>query len=283
MGYHPHFSGGFWWAKSSYINTLDKEALESSFRYDREFWIGTGEPKVKNLWESKYNNPNIAHHYLQPYPKSIYTDNYMTGQKHMDKPHWHEPDKEMIEILNSLNINGFDYPGGTDKATIHNYTGVYKYLLDQYRDMECNLLEIGVQYGGSALLWHEYLPQSWLDLVDLCDQVNDIIWDQLDPDRFDFYETNAYSATALRTFAGKKYHVIIDDGSHKKDDILFVAKYYYDLLANKGVLIIEDIPDEKILKELTDLFTPEQQEGIRIFDVRESGRYDDLVWAIIKE
>ena len=283
MGYHPHFSGSFWWAKSSYINTLDKEALESSFRYDREFWIGTGEPKVKNLWESKYNNPNIAHHYLQPYPKSIYTDNYMTGQKHMDKPHWHEPDKEMIEILNSLNINGFDYPGGTDKATIHNYTGVYKYLLDQYRDMECNLLEIGVQYGGSALLWHEYLPQSWLDLVDLCDQVNDIIWDQLDPDRFDFYETNAYSATALRTFAGKKYHVIIDDGSHKKDDILFVAKYYYDLLANKGVLIIEDIPDEKILKELTDLFTPEQQEGIRIFDVRESGRYDDLVWAIIKE
>ena len=104
-----------------------------------------------------------------------------------------------------------------------------------------------------------------------------------DPDRFDFYETNAYSATALRTLGNKKYHFIIDDGSHKKDDILFVARNYYDLLANKGVLIIEDIPDQSFLKDLTELFTPEQQKGIRVFDVRESGRFDDLVWAIIKE
>ena len=34
----------------------------------------------------------IAHHYCQPYDKSIYTKNYMTAQKHMDLPHWHEPD-----------------------------------------------------------------------------------------------------------------------------------------------------------------------------------------------
>ena len=138
-------------------------------------------------------------------------------------PHWHEPDSQMVWLLNDLNINGFDKPGGTDKATIHNYTGIYAYLLEQYRDIDCNVLEIGVQYGGSALLWQEYLPGAWLDLVDIKDQVHEVIWEQLDEDRYDFYETNAYSATALRTLGKKKYHVIIDDGSHHRDDIKFVV------------------------------------------------------------
>ena len=283
MGYHPHFSGGFWWAKACYINTLTDEALESGFRYDREFWVGTGEAKVKNMWETFYNNPKVAHHYCQPYDKSIYTKNYMTAQEHMDKPHWHEPDAEMVKLLDELDINGFERPGGTDKATIHNYTGIYAYLLDQYRYMNCNLLEIGVQYGGSALLWQEYMPGVWMDLVDIKDQVDAVIWDQLDEDRFDFYETNAYSATALRTLGENKYHVIIDDGSHLPKDILFVADHYYHLLKPGGVMILEDIPNEKLLQELTSLFSPEEQKGIRIFDVRESGRFDDLVWAIIKE
>ena len=282
MGYHPHFSGGFWWAKASYINTLSDEALNSTFRYDREFWIGTGEPTVKNLWESAYNNKRIAHHYRQPYPKTIYTKNYMTAQEHMDKPHWHEPDREIVKILNDWDINGFERPGGTDKATIHNYTGIYAYLLDPYRYIDCRLLEIGVQYGGSALLWQEYMPGVWMDLVDIKDQVDDVIWQQLDEDRFDFYETNAYSATALRTLGKNKYHIIIDDGSHHRDDIKFVADHYYHMLAPGGVMILEDIPDEGLLEELTNLFTSEEQEGIRVFDVRESGRFDDLIWAIIK-
>lgn len=282
MGYHPHFSGGFWWAKAAYINTLTDKELDSTFRYDREFWIGTGEPKVKNLWESAYNNKRIANHYRQPYSKSIYTKNYMTAQEHMDLPHWYEPDEKMVKLLDHLNINGFEYPGGTDKATIHNYTGIYAYLLEQYQDIDCNLLEIGVQYGGSALLWHEYLPKCWMDLVDLKDQVNDVIWNQLDEDRFDFYETNAYSATALRTLGNKKYHVIIDDGSHHRNDLKFVAQNYYQMLEPGGVMILEDIPDEGLLEELTNLFSPKEQEGVRVFDVRESGRFDDLIWAIIK-
>lgn len=36
-----HFSGNFWWANASYINTLDESYLYSGFRLDREFWIGT--------------------------------------------------------------------------------------------------------------------------------------------------------------------------------------------------------------------------------------------------
>ena len=52
-----HFSGNFWWANASYINKLDNTYLESGYRLDREFWIGTGKNyKVKSLhqWTDKF-------------------------------------------------------------------------------------------------------------------------------------------------------------------------------------------------------------------------------------
>jgi len=196
---------------------------------------------------------------------------------------WNKPNKEIVNLLNGLGINGFRFPGGTDKATLHNYTGIYSYLLDQYRYMDCKLLEIGVRQGGSALLWHEYMPSVYMYLVDIEDKVNKRIRKQLDENRFTFYKIDAYSENALRTLDKNKYHVIIDDGSHAPDDILFVADRYYRLLEPGGVMILEDIPDEGLLQKLTNLFSPEQQKGINIFDVRESGRWDDLVWTITKE
>jgi hypothetical protein len=47
-----HFSGNFWWANASYINRLDHNYLETGYRLDREFWIGTGNNyKVKSLYQ----------------------------------------------------------------------------------------------------------------------------------------------------------------------------------------------------------------------------------------
>jgi hypothetical protein len=46
IGIHPHFSGNFWWATTDYINKLDHSLLDSPWRYDREFWIGSN-PDVK--------------------------------------------------------------------------------------------------------------------------------------------------------------------------------------------------------------------------------------------
>ena len=78
-GKRPHFSGNFWWANSNYIAKLTDEYLDNFDRYHREFWIGTGEPKVKNLWESGYNVLGDGRHYHKHYNKSRYTDNYLNG------------------------------------------------------------------------------------------------------------------------------------------------------------------------------------------------------------
>jgi len=77
IGIHPHFSGNFWWAKTSYINTLDHTFLDAEFRWDREFWIGTNpNAKVFEFHNSRMNDkiPLEAHigHYDRPYPRNKY-------------------------------------------------------------------------------------------------------------------------------------------------------------------------------------------------------------------
>jgi hypothetical protein len=52
-----HFVGNFWWANASYVNTLDDKFLESDFRLDREFWIGTGNGKMKSLYQPEDHEP----------------------------------------------------------------------------------------------------------------------------------------------------------------------------------------------------------------------------------
>jgi hypothetical protein len=52
-----HFTGNFWWANASYVNALNDEFLNSAFRLDREFWIGTGGGKMKSLYQPEDHEP----------------------------------------------------------------------------------------------------------------------------------------------------------------------------------------------------------------------------------
>ena len=67
-GKHPHYSGNFWWARSEYINTLDEKYLNSNFRFDREFWIGSGKGKkfeINNSTENQYRDRYERHNYVR--------------------------------------------------------------------------------------------------------------------------------------------------------------------------------------------------------------------------
>lgn len=49
-----HYPGNFWWANSSHILRLNDKYLETDYRLDREFWIGSGvEYKAKSLYSFK--------------------------------------------------------------------------------------------------------------------------------------------------------------------------------------------------------------------------------------
>lgn len=77
VGHYAHFSGGMWWAKCSYINTLNHDYLTSQWRYHREFWIGSAK-KVRQyeFHDSGLNNKAsliaTQGHYKIPYPRKNY-------------------------------------------------------------------------------------------------------------------------------------------------------------------------------------------------------------------
>ena len=66
--HNPHYSGNFWWSKSSHIKTLNKNIIKSYI--DAEFWITskTSNYKALSLFQSNVN------HYEQSYPAENYID-----------------------------------------------------------------------------------------------------------------------------------------------------------------------------------------------------------------
>lgn len=63
-----HYSGNFWWANASYINTLDK-IYNIKYRHSAEFWLLSGEQA--NSYEIYASNIN---HYHEEHPRDIYTN-----------------------------------------------------------------------------------------------------------------------------------------------------------------------------------------------------------------
>ena len=203
----------------------------------------------------------------------------------MTKPKWKTPSETLVAILEEYGVSGFEVPGGTDKNTIHNYTGIYEKILSPYVGKEGNLLEIGVQHGGSSLLWQRYLPGFSICMVDIADIVNPWIWHCMDENDNDysFYECNAYDLVFVEELKEEwgGFDVIIDDGPHTLESQVFAVHHYLPLLNPGGVFAIEDIQDPTHLEVLANAVPDELKDGIENYDVRETkGRYDDLIFVV---
>lgn len=61
-----HFSGNFWWANATHINSLNNTYLMSFSRYDREFWIGS------NIHSKPYNMYDKEDPYHHSYSEKDY-------------------------------------------------------------------------------------------------------------------------------------------------------------------------------------------------------------------
>ena len=71
---------------------------------------------------------------------------------------------DFLTVIQTFGINGF--PHGTDKTTDHSYEQIYPDLLAPFRYAPCTLLEIGVQSGGSLVLWQHYLSDVTIYGID---------------------------------------------------------------------------------------------------------------------
>lgn len=190
----------------------------------------------------------------------------------------------ILELLNKFNIDGHDKKGGTDKNTNHSYVDVYGYLLDKFVNKQGTLLEIGIHYGGSLLLWQELLPNFVLYGVDNKNKIDHVIETKL-KQRTNVVIGDAYKQSSVETFKIKSpdgYDVIIDDGPHSLESQIFAASNYAKLLKPGGILIIEDIQNFDDVEKITSAIPSGYK--FEIFDRRNvKNRYDDVIICITRE
>ena len=176
--------------------------------------------------------------------------------------------------------------GHTDKDTWHSYVDSYEKLLEPFKNKACNVLEIGVFEGGSAILWHEYLPQSQLVLVDIQNRIAPKIQIAMDPKRWNLHIRDAYREDTVAELQKKwpeGFDVIIDDGPHSLDSQIFVIESYLKLLKKGGVLVIEDIALIDHISVLSAKIPAEQQLQVEIIDLRRLKNREDDVLFIVKK
>ena len=142
-------------------------------------------------------------------------------------------------------------------------------------------------FGGSIQLWRDWFPKAQIYGVDVCDpsfiKSKNILNDH---NITLFTNTNAYDDAFIKTnFQDKsiKFDMILDDGPHTfQSNILFILNYL-PLLAEDGILIIEDIQDFSFIDLFIKCVPNDFQKYIQIYDLRQiNGRYDDILFVINK-
>lgn len=120
------------------------------------------------------------------------------------------------------------------------YLDFYSRELESYRESASNVLELGVQGGGSVKMWQDYFPNAMIYGADIDDCSNVAVGD-----RVRFFQGRQEDGEFLKTITnqveGGQFDIIIDDAAH----FGLYSKLTYEHLFEKhlkpgGVYIIED-------------------------------------------
>ncbi|MDP2966326.1 MAG: class I SAM-dependent methyltransferase [Pelolinea sp.] len=127
----------------------------------------------------------------------------------------------------------------SDKWTL--YLEEWDLLFAPYRDLQIQLLEIGVQNGGSLEIWGKYFLKAekivGCDVDEKCRQL------KYDDDRITVVVCDANSDDCENEILRQTptFDIIIDDGSHKSSDVVRSFARYFPLLNDNGIYVVEDL------------------------------------------
>ena len=176
----------------------------------------------------------------------------------------------------------------TDKNTTHSYLGLYQELLVSKKNTAKNILEIGigdnVNNGGSILLWHDFFTQADIYALDT-KHTNNISSVIKNNPRIHVYSSHdAYDEKLFNsTFANTKFDLVLDDGPHTLESMKQCIRLYTKVLADDGILIIEDVQAMGWLDILRNEVPAHLQKYVYTYDLRKNkGRYDDIVFVVNK-
>jgi len=162
----------------------------------------------------------------------------------------------------------------SDKGTVHSYITYYEKVLEDYKNTENGVLEIGVYQGLSIKMWREYFSKAKVYGVDISFSQYVLNLD-LDVNWIKGHQS------VEETFKDvNNLDVIIDDGSHKLHDQLKSFELLWPKLNLGGIYIIEDIID--IDKEKEHFI--KLHKNVFVHDFRKlKDRSDDVIIEIRKD
>ncbi len=148
----------------------------------------------------------------------------------------------------------------TDKVNGHCYGDAYDNIFSKYdRNAPLNILEVGTQKGGSLLAWKEYFPNSTVTGIDIID----VVKPEYRSDKINYVFTDIKDYKSDQVF-----DIVIDDGSHFLEDVLYVVKNL-----KYKLLIIEDTQSPGVWVHEIKKIRP-----VETIDLRNvNGNYDDFL------
>ncbi len=143
--------------------------------------------------------------------------------------------------------NKYTSDNGTEHYEKHGYTEGYAHYIPE--EGEFNLLEIGIWHGDSIKMWNEYNPQIKIDAIDINMDVYNYIQDS---EKVKIHIGDQADHSFLSSVVGDKmYDFIVDDGSHRTQDIVASFRFLYDYVKPGGYYFIEDLHAPHAVRHVT--------------------------------
>jgi len=142
------------------------------------------------------------------------------------------------------NLTRLGYYFKTDKVGSHFYTVHYQRHFNHFKKKKIKLLEIGVggyespfNGGNSLRMWKRYFSKAKIISLDIHDK------SPLEQKRIKIYKGSQTDPNILDEIIKNEgeFDIIIDDGSHINDHVIFTFNYLFPRMKNHGIYVIEDV------------------------------------------
>jgi hypothetical protein len=170
---------------------------------------------------------------------------------------------------NKLTLNEIGIEFNSDKSSKwHDYLELYDKHFNIYRDKKINILEIGILFGDSLIIFYKYFENAMIYGLDIEDKSH------LNNERITTIHGDQSDEILLSKFEDDSFSIILDDGSHKMFHQQMSFGFLFKKLKSGGIYVIED------LHTSFDEYSENISHGNSLFGIEDGNRTMDFLKGI---